>query len=43
MCPAAARSARAAGLLRKAGYEKVVALSGGLRAWRDANLPMEKS
>ena len=32
-----------AAALRKAGHEKVVSLSGGLRAWRDANLPVEKS
>ncbi len=40
-CATGSRSSRAAALLRKAGYEKVVTLSGGLRAWRDANLPVE--
>ena len=31
------------GILRKQGYDKAVALSGGLAAWREANLPIEKS
>ncbi len=43
MCATGARSSRAAAKLRKAGHEKVVSLAGGLRAWRDANLPVEKS
>ncbi|WP_284615658.1 rhodanese-like domain-containing protein [Aquabacterium humicola] len=43
MCASGARANRAAGLLRKAGYEKAVAVSGGLAAWRDANLPTEKA
>jgi rhodanese-related sulfurtransferase len=40
-CATGARSSRAAGMLRKAGYEKAVTLSGGLRTWREANLPVE--
>jgi len=43
VCPTGARAGRAAALLRKAGYENAQALSGGLAAWRDANLPVEKS
>lgn len=43
MCASGARAARAAGLLRKAGYEGAVAVAGGNRAWREANLPLEKS
>jgi rhodanese-related sulfurtransferase len=31
------------GTLRKAGYEKASALAGGFGAWREANLPIEKS
>ncbi|MFO1326956.1 MAG: rhodanese-like domain-containing protein [Rubrivivax sp.] len=42
MCATGARSGRAAGLLRKAGYERAVALAGGNNAWREANLPIEK-
>ena len=43
MCATGARASRAAGQLRKAGYEKAVAVSGGLKAWREASLPIEKS
>lgn len=43
VCANGARAARAAGILRKQGYDKAVALSGGLAAWREANLPIEKS
>ncbi len=43
VCPTGSRASRAAGLLRKAGYEKAQALAGGLDAWREAKLPVEKS
>jgi rhodanese-related sulfurtransferase len=43
VCPNGARAGRAAALLRKAGYDKAVALSGGTAAWREAQLPVEKS
>jgi rhodanese-related sulfurtransferase len=43
VCPSGARASRAAGLLRKAGYEKAQALAGGTAAWREANLPLDKS
>lgn len=43
MCKSGARASRAAGILRKQGYANVVALSGGLAAWREASLPIEKS
>jgi rhodanese-related sulfurtransferase len=43
ICPTGSRASRAAGLLRKAGYEKAQSLAGGLGAWREANLPVEKS
>jgi rhodanese-related sulfurtransferase len=43
VCPSGARAGRAAALLRKAGYEKAVAVSGGTAAWRDAQLPVEKA
>lgn len=43
MCATGARSVRAANQLRKAGHEKAVSLSGGLRAWREAGLPVEKA
>jgi rhodanese-related sulfurtransferase len=43
LCATGARSGKAVAILRKLGYENVRALSGGLRAWREANLPVEKS
>jgi len=43
VCPTGARAGRAAGMLRKLGYEKAQALAGGLKAWREANLPVEKA
>ena len=43
VCQSGARAARAAGILQKAGYEKAVVLQGGLKAWREAGLPVEKS
>jgi rhodanese-related sulfurtransferase len=43
MCPTGTRARRAAEQLRKAGYEKAVAVSGGTAAWREASLPVEKS
>ena len=42
ICPSGARAGRAAGLLRKAGYEKAMAVTGGLNAWREAGLPVDK-
>jgi rhodanese-related sulfurtransferase len=43
ICPTGARAGRAAAALRKAGYEKAVAVKGGTSAWRAASLPVEKS
>jgi rhodanese-related sulfurtransferase len=43
LCPTGARSARAAALLRKSGHERAVAVAGGTAAWRDAQLPVERS
>ncbi|MFT7723325.1 MAG: rhodanese-like domain-containing protein [Roseateles sp.] len=43
VCPTGARASRAAGMLRKLGYEKAQVLAGGLKAWQEANLPVEKS
>ena len=42
MCASGARSRRAAGVLRKLGYEHVFPVAGGNAAWREANLPTEK-
>jgi rhodanese-related sulfurtransferase len=43
VCATGSRAARAAGMLRKLGYEKAQPLEGGLKAWREANLPIEKN
>jgi rhodanese-related sulfurtransferase len=43
MCSTGARASRAASELRKLGHERAIALAGGLKAWREANLPLEKS
>ena len=43
VCPSGARSKRALGVAKTLGYDKAVVLGGGLKAWRDANLPLEKA
>ena len=41
-CRSGKRSANAAGMLAKEGY-KVVNLEGGIMAWKDAGMPIEKN
>jgi rhodanese-related sulfurtransferase len=41
-CDDGNRSGRAATALRKQGFEQVFTLSGGIGAWRQAGLPLEK-
>jgi rhodanese-related sulfurtransferase len=43
VCPTGSRAARAASLLKKLGFENARVLAGGLAAWREANLPVEKT
>lgn len=43
VCQSGARSSRALGIAKKLGFENVQSLSGGLGAWRSANLPVEKT
>jgi len=43
MCATGARATRAVAMLKKAGYANVQPVSGGLAAWREANLPIEKA
>ncbi|WP_027014777.1 rhodanese-like domain-containing protein [Comamonas composti] len=43
VCAKGGRAVRAEALARKLGYEKAQALAGGLKAWRDAGLPVEKA
>ncbi len=42
VCDTGMVSSRAAAMLRKAGYEKVFSLKGGLRSWQQENLPLVK-
>ncbi len=42
-CRTGQRAAHAGVLLRKQGYERVYKLSGGILAWRGADLPVVKS
>ena len=42
LCPTGTRAGRAAAQLRKAGFEKAVAVTGGTAAWREAQLPVAK-
>ncbi|MGA1575094.1 MAG: rhodanese-like domain-containing protein, partial [Burkholderiaceae bacterium] len=41
MCATGMRSRNAAARVRKLGYTRALSLSGGLGAWRQANLPVE--
>ena len=43
LCASGARAKRGVAIARTLGYSNVQALAGGLKAWRDANLPVEKS
>jgi rhodanese-related sulfurtransferase len=43
MCGVGQRSLKAASTLRKAGKNQVFSLEGGLKAWRDAGLPVVKA
>ncbi|MEY4564492.1 MAG: hypothetical protein RLZZ618_3769 [Pseudomonadota bacterium] len=43
VCDRGAHSARAMLILKERGYENTHTLSGGLEAWRTANLPLEKT
>ena len=43
VCASGARSNRAVGIAKKLGYEKAQAMAGGMKAWREASLPVEKA
>lgn len=43
VCANGARANRAVAVAKKMGYEQAQALGGGLKAWKDANLPLEKA
>jgi len=43
VCKSGARSSRAVATAKKLGYEQTQSLSGGMAAWRNANLPIDKA
>ncbi len=43
VCATGARANRAVATAKKLGYEQAQAMSGGLKAWKEANLPVEKA
>jgi rhodanese-related sulfurtransferase len=43
VCTSGARSNRAVGVAKKLGYSNVQAMAGGLKSWKEANLPLEKA
>ncbi len=43
VCPTGTRALRAVATLKKLGFENSHVLAGGLAAWREANLPVEKT
>ncbi len=43
VCSTGARANRALGIAKKLGYDNAQAMAGGLKAWREASLPVEKA
>ena len=43
VCASGARANRAVGIAKKLGYEQAQCLAGGLKSWKEANLPLEKA
>lgn len=43
VCASGARAQRCLATAKSLGYDKAVVLGGGLRAWKEANLPVEKN
>lgn len=43
VCASGARSSRGVSVAKKLGYEQAHSLTGGMRAWREANLPVDKA
>lgn len=43
VCEKGARAVRAEAQAKKLGFEKAQALAGGMKAWRDAGLPVTKA
>jgi rhodanese-related sulfurtransferase len=43
VCASGGRANRALATAKKLGYDKAQVMAGGLKAWKDANLPVEKA
>jgi rhodanese-related sulfurtransferase len=43
ICTTGARAQRAVATAKKLGYEQAQAVAGGLKSWKEANLPIEKA
>lgn len=43
VCPNGARSNRVLAIAKRLGYDRAQVLAGGLKAWKEANLPVEKA
>jgi rhodanese-related sulfurtransferase len=43
VCATGARARRAVSIAKKLGYQQAQSLGGGLKAWKEANLPLEKA
>jgi rhodanese-related sulfurtransferase len=43
VCATGGRANRALATAKKLGYDKAQVMAGGLKAWKDANLPVEKA
>ena len=43
ICASGARAQRAVATAKKLGYEQAQAVAGGLKSWKEANLPVEKA
>jgi rhodanese-related sulfurtransferase len=43
VCASGSRAQRAVAVAKKLGYEQAQAVAGGLKSWKEANLPVEKA
>lgn len=43
VCASGVRARRAEAVAKKLGYEQAQVLGGGLKSWKEANLPLEKA
>ena len=43
VCSTGSRASRAVAVAKKLGYDNAQALGGGLKAWKEASLPLEKA